>query len=121
MLFVVTIFIGLPLLVMSWDDLHSWERRFPFPAPQPLTEEVAIDYSGRAFARTRIDMTDAKPAPFYRGRTNIFMFNSLNTNSGSLLWRVPSRGTERGEGPNFTARVSKVGEELVVTLSKHWL
>lgn len=117
----VVILAAIPLLLHAWDAWNVWERRFAFPAEQPLTEAVALDYSRRAFARTRIEMTGARPTPFYSGRTNILLFNSINTNSGSLMWRVPSAGTERGESPNFTVRVEKVGNELVVTIGKHWL
>ncbi len=114
----VAVFIVLPLLVMFWDDLHSWERRFPFPANQPLTEDVALDYSRRAFARTWIDMTGAQPLPFYSTQTNILIFDAENTNRGSLVWRVPSQGTQRRA--HYSAYVEKKGPELVVTLSEHW-
>ena len=110
---VVIVFVGLPLSVVFWDDFNSWERRFPFPADQQLTETVALDYSRRAFMQTRIKLTDATPVPFYPSRTNVFLFNADSTTVGVLMGRVPSMATERG--------MEKAGDQLIVTLGKHWL
>ena len=112
---------GVPLLLHAWDAWNVWERRFPYTTGEALNEAVAIDYAQRAFAKTHINMAGAKPMPTYGDRTNLFFLNTVNTNSGTMSWRVPSMGNERGAGPNCTVRVERSGSELIVTIGRHWL
>ena len=101
------------------DEYFPRTYRFPFPTSSALDESVAIEMSRNGLVAAGIDMTGAKPMPFYPDKPTIFMLNGINTNSGDVEWNVPSVGTKRRT--HFGVRVERVGSEIVVTLGENWL
>lgn len=101
------------------DEYFPRVYRFPLSVEKQLDEVAAIDFSRRGLQAARIDMTSAVPMPFYPDKPAIFMLNGVNTNSGVVMWKVPSVGTPRRT--HFTVTVERVGSEVVVSLAENWL
>jgi hypothetical protein len=101
------------------DEYFPRVYRFHLHTDVQLNETTAIDFSRRALEAARIDITGAVPMPFYPDKPAIFVANVVNTNSGVLMWKVPSMGTPRRT--HFTVTVERAGSEIIVSLAENWL